>query len=317
MRIAHLLNPVRVPETSDLFVAQTITFASMQEAKSWAHLSGITVDLLSAQFPEDRDFVPDGFFKTPDLSRSLRDIEGFTDERKLPFLRDLLDRLYEASENADVLVYTNVDIGLVPHFYLSIARLLEDGYDAFTINRREVSASYATPEALPLICAEVGTPHSGYDCFVFRRSLHSRLRIPDVVTGAAVNDFALLYNLHLYAERFERFLDLHLTFHIGCDGAWKKGKRSVWRKKKSLVEPITRYNIESVDRQIVTDLPKLTAEKPDAPRWYLQNQSFLKWKELPAIYRLSRWQRFRRWFNYVSGESRIKAGRFKSKLLQK
>src|SRR5712692_535207 len=110
IKLAHLVNPVIVPPTSDLYVAQPITFESMRVAREFAR-DQVQVTLLSAQFPEDCAMVPPFFHGTRDLNRSILDLRNFRVCRKLPLLKDLLDRLYEESD-ADYLIYTNVDIAL-------------------------------------------------------------------------------------------------------------------------------------------------------------------------------------------------------------
>lgn len=218
IRIAHIVNPVLVSESSDLYVAQPITFESMLRAREYA--SGqIEVHLLSAQYAEDHPLVPQSFFPTPDLQASVLDCGQFKRPRKLPLLREILDRLYEATD-AEYLIYSNVDIGLLPHFYTSVAHLISLGYDAFAINRRTVPARYSEPRQLPLIYAEVGQPHRGWDCFLFRRDAYPRFRLGTVCLGAPRVGLALLANLMAHAEDFMEFKDLHLTFHLGNDRRW-------------------------------------------------------------------------------------------------
>lgn len=72
-KIAHIINPFKASKNSELHVAQPMVFQSMKLAKKFAR-GIVDVDLFSAQFPEDRDFVPDYFIKTKDLGRSIMDI---------------------------------------------------------------------------------------------------------------------------------------------------------------------------------------------------------------------------------------------------
>jgi hypothetical protein len=218
IRLAHIVNPVLVGESSDLYLAQPITFESMRRAREYA--SGqLEVELLSAQYPEDAPLVPRDFLRTADLLESVQDHGWFQRPRKLPLLRDILNRLYEASD-AEYLGYTNVDIGLLPHFYTSVASLVDAGYDAFVINRRTIPARYTEPSQLPLMYAEVGEPHRGWDCFIFRRDAYPHYRLGTVCLGAPRMGLALLANLIAYAEHFSEFKDQHLTFHLGNDRGW-------------------------------------------------------------------------------------------------
>lgn len=218
-KIAHIINPVKVKETSDLFVAQPISFKTMQIAQQIARGHGIEVELYSAQFSEDREIVPDEFLKTPDLERSVLDVGTFQIARKLPLIQDILDRLYKATD-ADYLIYTNVDIALMPHFYLTVDRLIEQGYDAFVINRRTISQINQTLETIPLMYAETGKQHGGHDCFVFPKNHYSNYHLKNLCIGASLIGRGLLANLICNAQNFQEFKDFHLTFHLGDDRSW-------------------------------------------------------------------------------------------------
>ena len=217
MRLAHLVNPVMVPPHSDLFLAQPITFETMRRAQ--AHAPGLKVELLTAQFAEDRSLVPSGFTRTPDLTRSILDFGRFTRRRRLPLVRDLFDRLHAASQ-AEYFIYTNVDIALMPHFYLSVAALVDQGYDAFTINRRTIGTTWTRIDDLPLMYAEVGEPHPGHDCFVWRRDAYPQYELAHVCVGTIGAGKAIVLNQLGTASRWREFTDLHLTFHLGADRTW-------------------------------------------------------------------------------------------------
>ena len=222
LSIAHIINPVVVPKISDLFVAQPITFETMRIARDFAAPS-VKVSLFSAQYPEDRPLVPNYLTMTQDLDRSILDVAKKAGRRKLPLIKDILDRLYEAS-NADYFVYTNVDIGLKQEFYLAIADCIEEGYDAFSITRRTISDRFQTIEEIPLMYLEIGEPHAGFDCFVFRRSLYPHFDLGNVCLGVPPLGRILICNCIRYANQFKIFRDKHLTFHLGNDGVWK-GKK--------------------------------------------------------------------------------------------
>jgi len=219
MRLAHIINPVIVKSSSDLYQAQPITFASMQAAREYAQSQGVMVDIYTAQYTEDRGLVPPGFTMTPDLEQSVLDYGNFNIPRRLPLIRDILDRLYQAAEEADYLIYTNVDIALVTHFYLAVAALIEQGYDAFTINRRVISKSWTNISQIPIMSAEVGKAHKGHDCFIFPRSVYPRYYLPNLCLGAFRVGMGVLVNMLYQGARFELFKNLHLTYHLGNDRA--------------------------------------------------------------------------------------------------
>lgn len=220
MKIAHIVNPVIVPKTSDLYTAQPVTFESMRLARAFARGS-VEVQLLSAQYAEDRLFVPTDFERTPDLERSVIDVRSFSKPRKLPLIKDILDRLYTASPDADALIYTNVDIGVLPHFYVFVARTLSEGTDAFIINKRLIPKALSRVGDLPLMYTAYGEPHSGYDCFIFKRELTPRFRVGNACIGIFSFGWIMALNLQSHAKQFKLFANKRLTFHLGNDRVWE------------------------------------------------------------------------------------------------
>ena len=212
-KIAHIINPVMVGKNSDLFFAQPITFETMKIARQFAH-GRVEVELLSTQYPEDLAIVPEGFKIARELERSVQDVGRFELKRKLPLLRDILDRLYEATA-AEYLIYTNVDIALMPHFYVTVNALIDAGHDAFVINRRTISNQYQSPAEIPLMYAETGAKHEGHACFVFKRDHYPRYTLGEVCIGIPYVGRALIWNLFFYAKNFCELKKSHLTFHVG------------------------------------------------------------------------------------------------------
>ncbi len=221
-KVAHIINPVVVDQASDLYVAQPITFETMKIAQKFA-AGQVDVDLFTAQFAEDHPLIPAGFYLTPDLDRSVVDFGAFRKKRKLPLLADILDRLYGASE-AEYFVYTNVDISLQPHFYVAVNALIAQGYDAFVINRRTIDAAYRNLSEIPLMYAETGEKHPGFDCFVFKREVYSQYKLGAVCLGIPWIDHVFIMNLVCHAQNFSVFRKLHLTFHLGDSQTWLKEK---------------------------------------------------------------------------------------------
>jgi len=219
MKLAHIVNPVRVATTSELSIVQPITFETMRRARRYA-LGEVDVALYVTHYLEDRALAPPHFLHTPDLERSVLDIGRFQQPRKLPLLKDILQRLYEAAADADYLIYTNVDIGVQPHFYVTVHHLIESGYDAFVVNRRTINRGYDQLSEIPLMYASVGRLHRGWDCFIFRRTVFPEYDLDNVCIGAPRCGLALLANLQVHADAFGEFKRLHLTFHLGDDRTW-------------------------------------------------------------------------------------------------
>ncbi len=220
LSISHIINPVIPDNTSDLSIAQPITIETMKAAKEFSK-NQVNVNLYAIQDNnQTRIPLPEEFFKVPDLTRSIIDIKIFKQKRKLPLIKDILDALYESS-NAEYMIYTNVDIALQPYFYLTAAAIAEQGYDAFIINRRTIPEKYKTIEEIPLMYAEIGEKHKGWDCFVFHRSLYPQFQLRNACIGAGWIGRIMITNMACFANRFTVFEDLHLTFHVGNRKAWQ------------------------------------------------------------------------------------------------
>lgn len=220
--IAHIINPFIVNEDSDLFTAQPVTFETMRMARDSGG-TGIKIELFAAFYPEDESMIPDFFTKTRPLDRSILDIDSFHagKQRKLPLIKDILDRLYEQS-TADYFIYTNVDIALMPGFYKEVGKILKKGYDGVVINRRTITTTHSRVEDIPRMISEAkkGEKHPGYDCFIFKREAYKHYRLGTACVGANWIGRALIGNVMAFAPKFKIFEDEHLTFHIGDDRPW-------------------------------------------------------------------------------------------------
>lgn len=167
--------------------------------------------------------MPDGFIRTQDLDRSVLDFGQFEIPRRLPLLCDLLERAYQHSD-ADYVIYSNVDIALMPHFYQTVARHLEIENSALIINRRTIPDTYTDLHDLPLMFAQLGQPHPGYDCFVFPRQAIPNLDVGKICIGANRIGLAFVLALHVECKPLTLLADSHMTFHIGDDQRWQNPK---------------------------------------------------------------------------------------------
>lgn len=215
MRFVHAINPVNMPEGHELSWTQDLVFESMRLAKEQAH-SNCTVKQLGLVYPEDQSRVPDHFEKVIELERSVQDCGNFEDKRKLPLIHDIIHCAYRHSEPGDFLVYTNVDIMLMPGFYTAIETLLRsETCDALVINKRRIDTRYKKPEDLPLIFAQLGKSHPGFDCFVFKRELVPDMRFEQICLGVPGIGISLAHNIFALAEVPQYRDELHLTVHAG------------------------------------------------------------------------------------------------------
>ena len=235
--IAHIINPVKAKEGSELFITQPIVFKAMRKAKEFA--TDVDVKLFSTKYVEDAEIVPDYFQKTVNLENAI-EING---KKKLPLIKDILQRLYESS-TAEYFIYTNTDIIVLPHFYETVAKIIEHGYDAFIINRRRIPKIYNSVNDLPFIYSDMGKSHPGFDCFVFKRELFPKFILGEICVGIPFVEATLMHNLFAHAEKCKLFDDLHLTTHIGMDVMPKREKeyyshnRKEFEKIKKELQPL-------------------------------------------------------------------------------
>jgi len=262
MRIIHIINPVKTSTDSDLYIAQPITFESLKIAKENYRNDVIQC---SAQFSEDLSIIPDHIKITRNLKRSVADLGNDSLNRKLPLIKDILRRAYRISKKGDYCIYTNVDIALQPEFYNWVHHKINEGLDAFIINRRTISSHYKDPSELPLMYEESGSQHPGYDCFVFRRELIKKMILENVCIGAAYIGLALFLNIKLLSKNFIEFTDEYLTFHIGDDQVWKKPENNPFAiHNKNEFDKIKRKfkkRFKNVDELIESAFPTLKSSQ--------------------------------------------------------
>ena len=269
--LAHIINPVAVESASCFYFVQKMTFHTMRRAKDFAS-SKLDIELLSAQYPEDHKMLLKGFRPTFDLECSVLDIANFQVPRKLPILQDILEKVYLESQS-DYVIYTNVDIGLQPHFYQAVSNFVDQGLNSFVINRRTVSDRYTKLDQLDEIYHDPGKPHRGWDCFVFPRNLIPDFNLGTLCIGAPLVGLGLFANLMAMAENFKEFKNEHLTFHLGDDKAWNS----------NLLDDYRQHNYQ----QLMIQLRKLEDVYGSFPESSAPSR-FLAWQANPlkaAIYR--------------------------------
>ena len=214
LKVVHIINPVNVAKNNQLFAAQLITFESMRVAISQTKISDFEIIQCCTQYPEDVEVVPSYFHKLSNLTRSVSDINSELKVRKLPLIKDILSKTTEI-EKIDFIIYTNVDIALMPFFYDSVFEYIKEGHDFISINRRRLENKYDTAEQLPMMYAELGKSHPGFDCFIFKQSLLKKLHLDGICVGVPFLEVSLLHNLLAFSENPKIIFDKHLSFHIG------------------------------------------------------------------------------------------------------
>lgn len=220
IKIAHLVNLSKPGQGPDLDAALPITLETMRTARVFPPLQD-EVSLLAVKYAEDDFSLPGDFKPTPDLERSILDIKNFRVPRKLPLIKDILDRLYE-NTRADFLIYSDLDMALQPYFYWTVAMLIRQGYDGLLIKGRTISGDHKTVDEIPRMYSELGEVHPGWDCFVFSRNRYPQFQLGTACTGNGWSEKILVANVACLARKFKMFEDLHLTFHMGNEQPSKK-----------------------------------------------------------------------------------------------
>ena len=218
----HIVNPVKAPPSSDLNVAQPVTFETIRRAKRFSE-ERLDITLVSVQYEEDLNVVPEYFIKASNLKRSFRDIASNSgDAKKLPLVRDILQAGFDHSEPNSYLIYSNVDIAVQPYFYDFVYSQIKKGHDAFVVNRRTISSKLTEIADIAEMYSCHGEPHPGYDCFIFKRELFHEMILGNICIGIQYIGLALYVNLKLKAKKFHEFDQVQATFHIGNDKSWKE-----------------------------------------------------------------------------------------------
>jgi hypothetical protein len=158
------------------------------------------------------------------LEHSSLEHGDFLDRRKLPLLSEIWGRLLEHSSDADVLIYSNIDIAVQPDFYAQVREWIQQGNDAVSVTRRTIPKTYTDPAEIEAMYGEIGEEHPGDDCFIVKADTARRFRVRDVFLGVAYFDKQLLINCAAYAERFVKLRQARATFHLGDDRAWYNAK---------------------------------------------------------------------------------------------
>jgi len=201
---------------------QAVTYAAMkrsrEDLRSDCRQSCSEVEFLGAVFPSDEKYASNFFDRTAPLWRSAVDLHIFTQPRPVPLLFDILSAA--RNSDADYVIFTNVDICPVPHFYRTVAAILATGYDALVINRRTLAGWPIDPGLLDFMAMDHGRPHEGYDCFVFKRKALDLFVTNEAVVGSGGVMQSLIYNLVATSQRLLILGDVHLTYHLGDDKVW-------------------------------------------------------------------------------------------------
>ncbi|MGH6882870.1 MAG: hypothetical protein ACREFM_18255 [Hypericibacter sp.] len=226
-RFLHIINPYFAAPGSEDDKVQQLTYHTMGMALSLAPAG--TVKPVAVTFPEEAVSIPPSFPILKSLQRSVLDLGSFQLPRRFPLLFDIMAGGLAAADGQDYVIFTNVDICLMPHFYGSVQRILNLGFESLIVNRRTIPKYGLDSQLLPLMLADYGTSHPGFDCFVFPLRLFDSFVRSDVCVGAPEVMRALVFNLVALTESLLILRDAHLTFHLGNDKPWSVPERMDYR----------------------------------------------------------------------------------------
>lgn len=234
--IAHIINPVKVNESSDLYNSQFITFASIENAKNYCNCQA-EITICTTQFEEDKSIIPNSFSVLSNLAYSILDINKKLSGKKLPLIKDILLKTSEVP-NTDYIIYSNSDIALMPFFYDFVIEKIKENHDAIIINRRRITNKFNSKEQLPQMYAELGKSHPGFDCFIFKKELLSKFILGNICVGIPFLEVTLIHNIIAFAQNPLFVADKHLTFHIGMEVMPKRDKDYYWTNRTEFFENI-------------------------------------------------------------------------------
>lgn len=239
IRVAHIINPVKVTEKSDLFYAQPVTFESMRKAKLFSTWND-QIGLYTTQYEEDKEIIPPDFIQLSNLSRSILDLNRSLKGKKLPLIADILEKIDHEVE-AEYVIYTNMDIALMPGFYDYVFQKIYEKHDVIIINRRRIESRFQSIDQLPEMYAELGRSHPGFDCFVFKKSYIKQLILNQICIGISFLEVSLIHNLMTIAEKPLFVPDAHLTFHLGMDVLVERNNAFYHHNRKVYFQEIQPY----------------------------------------------------------------------------
>jgi len=212
-----MINPYTVTDTLESGRHQKMTHDAMCAARGF---DGHDIELVSVQHQDDPDLTPEGFQRSRDLDRTVADINEFRNSQPLPLLFDILERGAELAGPNDIIIYSNSDIVLMPHFYSAIRDFVAYGFDAINICRRTIGDHAMYDNHRNFARSDIGNYHPGSDCFVFSKELFSQFIPNNSCIGKLGMPQSLLCNMATSARQMLILRNVHLTYHLGDDREW-------------------------------------------------------------------------------------------------
>uniref|UniRef100_A0A7S3SKY6 Sulfotransferase domain-containing protein n=2 Tax=Emiliania huxleyi TaxID=2903 RepID=A0A7S3SKY6_EMIHU len=214
----HVVNPFDPGNSSEHRQAQRVTLASISHASALAAAQGIAVEVVCAVFPEDEAHVRreplQCLLERINVSAATA-LPQFRHPVRLPFLNMLLYAGYSRG-SGKYLIYTNIDIGLQPPFYLKLARQMQvmPGVPISSIREEfeHVEPAFGVEHAIAR--RGTGLQHPGHDCWAFPREWVPRLILGFTLVGVSMVATSLMQALHALSGCRMSLLSPKLTFHF-------------------------------------------------------------------------------------------------------
>lgn len=232
LKVLHLINPYAIEQAHGQALMQ-LTLQSIEEAAKCYPLS-FDLHVLAVTNNKDNITLSAFFDQRPTQLRTLQDIDASFARLSYPLMQDLLN--CALAETFDYLIYTNMDIILMPHFYRYLEAFIPSN-DAIVINRRRVADRELIP-SLALLQAELGWSHPGFDCFVLQRSLVAKLQFEEICIGVPFLESAFTHHIAAYARNPLYVLDAHLTLHVGLEVLPKVHRGAYWHNRAQFFKKI-------------------------------------------------------------------------------
>lgn len=213
--IAHIINPFEVSPSSEFYYIQNTTISSIEAAIKFSN--HLAIEHLAIMHEGASILLPSFFKSLKEIKRSIADKPAFSQEKQLPFIKDIFEIALNNS-TAKYFIFTNMDIGLMPHFYDFVHKKVANGYaDSFLITRRRVGRQYLLAQDLSDVYSDIGKKHPGYDTFIIKREILQQFVLDEICVGVPFLEVSILHNLIAFSKNIEVFDDHHLTFHIGME----------------------------------------------------------------------------------------------------
>ena len=214
----HVINPFDPGSDVEHKRAQLSTMHSIAHAQALAQAQGINVDVVCAVFEEDVARVNAtsyGFIVAVLNVSQLPILPQFHHPVRLPFLNQIIYAGFLHGKGK-YLVYSNIDIGVQPPFYIKLSRQVQVMPDVpLSLIREEfehVGPTFNVEEAYAR--RGNGLAHPGHDCWVFPRGWVPKLILGFTMVGVSMVATDLLQSLYALSRCRMTMMTDRVTFHF-------------------------------------------------------------------------------------------------------